>query len=69
MIISKVLFIQPSFYADDGRVVRANGLFDRLTTVNVAELGIPLLAAYTPSRMQVELVDDALEEIPWDTSA
>ncbi len=69
MIVSKVLFVQSSFYSDDGRLVRANGLLDRLSTVNVAELGIPLLAAYTPPGIQVEMVDDALESIPWDTTA
>ena len=69
MLISKVLFIQSSFYADDGRLVQASGLLDRFTAVNVAELGIPLLAAYTPGRIQVEMADDALEPIPWDTSA
>ena len=69
MVISKVLFVQASFYADDGRVVKADRLFDRLTAINVAELGLPLLAAYTPKHIQVEIVDDALEAIPWDTSA
>lgn len=69
MIITKILFIQSSFHADDGRVVKADRTIDRLTAINVAELGIPLLAAYTPKHIEVEMVDDALEEIPWDSSA
>jgi len=69
MLITKVLFIQSSFHADDGRVVKADRKLDRLTAINVAELGIPLLAAYTPKHIQVEMADDALEEIPWETTA
>ncbi|NVO00068.1 MAG: radical SAM protein [Geobacteraceae bacterium] len=69
MQINRVLFIQASFHADDGRVVKADRKLDRMTAINVAELGIPLLAAYTPKHIQVEMVDDALEEIPWETPA
>lgn len=69
MKLTKVLFVQPSFYADDGRLVKADRLLDRFTTVHVAELGVPLLAALTPAHIQVETVDDALEPMPWDTTA
>ena len=69
MIVTNVLFIQASFHADDGRVVKADRKLDRLTAVNVAELGIPLLAAYTPKHIAVKMADDALEAIPWDTPA
>lgn len=69
MTITHILFIQSSFHADNGRVVKAQGKFDRMTAVNVAELGIPLLAAYTPKHIRVEMVDDALEEIPWEHPA
>ena len=69
MIITEVLFIQSSFHADDGRVVKADRKIDRLTAINVAELGIPLLAAYTPKHISVKTADDALEDIPWDSTA
>ncbi len=69
MIINKILFIQSSFHADDGRVVKADSKIDRLTAINVAELGIPLLAAYTPKHIAIDMVDDALEAIPWDSTA
>ncbi|MEI6210646.1 MAG: radical SAM protein [bacterium] len=69
MVITKVLLIQSSFHADNGRVVKISSRFERWTVVNVAELGLPLLAALTPPHIQVEMVDDALEPIPWDTTA
>lgn len=69
MIISKVLFIQSSFHADDGRVVKADSKLDRMTAINVAELGLPLLAAYTPDHITVAMIDDALEAIPWESTA
>ncbi len=67
--INKVLFIRSSHYADNGKVVKSNSLVDRLTNANFAELGIPLLAAYTPAHIEVEMVDDCLDELFFESEA
>lgn len=67
--ITKVIFIRSSFYTDTKELVRANRFLDRFTAKNLAELGIPLLAAYTPSHIAVEMYDDCLEDTPMDTDA
>jgi radical SAM superfamily enzyme YgiQ (UPF0313 family) len=69
MKISKVLFIRSSHYTDDGRVVKSNSWFDRLSNANYAELGLPLLAASTPKHINVEMVDDCLHKTPEKTDA
>lgn len=67
--VRKVLFIHSSNHRADGTVVKANRFIDRLTVPNVAELALPLLAAYTPAHISVEKVEDYFDEIPWDTDA
>lgn len=69
MKIKKVLFIRSSYYADTGKVVRAERFFDRLTIKNLAEQATPLLAAYTPSQIKVDLVDDCISSINFETDA
>lgn len=67
--IKKVLLIRSSNYDTNGRLVKANSLLDRFTVANLAELGLPMIAAATPSHIEVEMVDDCLEETPFDTDA
>ena len=68
-IVTKVLLIRSSHYADNGSLVKSNRFFDRLTVANLAEMGLPMIAACTPSRIEVEMVDDCLQETPMQTDA
>src|SRR3989339_78527 len=63
MKITRILLIHSSHYNDQGQVVRSSSLFDRLTITNVAPLALPLLAAYVPAAVDVEIVEDCFEEI------
>lgn len=67
--INKIVFIHSAHYADRGTLVQAKGFWNRLFVANVAKLGLPLLAAYTPSSIKVELIEDYFDEIPWETDA
>jgi radical SAM superfamily enzyme YgiQ (UPF0313 family) len=67
--VRKVLLVHSAHYAADGTVVSAKGLLNRLLVPNVAEMGLPLIAAYTPAGVEVEKVEDYFDEIPWDTDA
>lgn len=67
--INKILLIHSAHHANNGKVVKAIRWIDRLTVTNVAEMALPLLAAYTPSHIQIDLIEDYLEEIPWDSDA
>ena len=69
MKITKIYFIRSSLYADNGKLVKATFLFDRISIKNLAEMGIPLLAAYVPSNIEVEMVDDCLEDVDFDNNA
>lgn len=67
--VRKVLLVHSAHYGENGRLVQARSLLDRLTIGNVAELALPLLAAVTPSRIVVEKVEDYFDEMPFDTDA
>jgi radical SAM superfamily enzyme YgiQ (UPF0313 family) len=58
----KILFIQPTQYA-------ANGKLCKQRKINLPGLAFPLLAAYTPSHWEVELLIEVVDEINFDTPA
>jgi radical SAM superfamily enzyme YgiQ (UPF0313 family) len=67
--INRILLIHSSHYDDEGRVVRADTLYDRLTVANLVHMALPLLASYIPSYIEVELVEDCFEEVNFDDPA
>ena len=69
MKINKVLFIHAAHYAADGKRVSATGLLNRLTVPRIADLALPLLAAYTPTRIAVELVDEYFADVDLQSDA
>jgi radical SAM superfamily enzyme YgiQ (UPF0313 family) len=58
----KILFIQPSCYDDEGVVIKKR-------TLHFVGLVFPLLAAMTPSRWEIEVVIELIEDIPFDSDA
>ena len=56
----KILFIQPTIYDDEGKLLKRN----RLYFVGLAH---PLLSALLPEGWTSEICLEAIEEIPWDT--
>lgn len=58
----KILFIQPSCYDEQGRVIKKRTLY-------FVGLAFPLLAALTPPEWEVEVCIELIEEIPFDTDA
>jgi radical SAM superfamily enzyme YgiQ (UPF0313 family) len=58
----KILFIQPTQYADNGKLCKQR-------KINLPGLAFPLLAAYTPSNWDVELIIEVIEEINFGTDA
>ena len=64
----KIDIIHPAHYSDDGTLVQAKGLIDRFGAY-LPHLGPPLIAALTPDRHQVRLVDEYLEDVDFDTDA
>lgn len=69
MKLTKVLLIHAAHHGADGRLVDAKKWIDKLTVANLAEMALPLLAAYTPDHIDVEKCEDYLEPVPWDTDA
>jgi len=58
----KILLIQPSQIIGEGKVYKAKKLmFPRLS--------LPVLASLTPPEIQVEIIDEYFEEVPFDDSA
>lgn len=58
----KLLLIQPSQIIDGGKVYKAQKLmFPRLS--------LPVLASLTPSEIQVEIIDEYFEDVPFDNPA
>ena len=55
----KLLLIQPSRLGPNGKIEKRNKLF-------VRGLVLPLLSALTPPDIDVEIVDDRVEDIPFD---
>lgn len=58
----KILFIQPTQYAENGKLCKQR-------KINLPGLAFPLLAAYTPSHWEVELLIEVVDEIDFDTQA
>ncbi len=58
----KILFIQPTQYAENGKLCKQR-------MINLPGLAFPLLAAYTPSHWEVELLIEVVDEINFDTEA
>ena len=69
MKINKVLFVHSSHYSQDGTLVKQQKFIDKLTLMNVAELALPLLAAYTPKHIEVELVEDYFDDLDFNHPA
>jgi radical SAM superfamily enzyme YgiQ (UPF0313 family) len=64
----KIDIIHPAHYRDNGTLVQAKRWFDRLGAY-LPHLGPPLLAALTPERHEVRLVEEYLEDIDFNTDA
>jgi radical SAM superfamily enzyme YgiQ (UPF0313 family) len=58
----KILFIQPTQYAENGKLCKQR-------KINLPGLAFPLLAAYTPSHWEVELLIEVVDEIDFDSDA
>jgi len=58
----KILFIQPTHYAENGKLCKQR-------KINLPGLAFPLLAAYTPSHWEVELLIEVVDEINFDAEA
>jgi len=58
----KILFIQPTQYAENGKLCKQR-------KINLPGLAFPLLAAYTPSNWVVELLIEVVDEIDFDSEA
>lgn len=64
----KIDVIHPAHYSHDGSLVQANRWIDRLGAY-LPHLGPPLIAALTPDRHQVRLVEEYLEDVDLDSDA
>jgi radical SAM superfamily enzyme YgiQ (UPF0313 family) len=64
----RIDIIHPAHYRDDGTLVQARRWYDRLGAY-LPHLGPPLLAALTPDKHQVRLVEEYLEDIDFDSNA
>jgi len=58
----KIVFIQPTQYAENGKLCKQR-------KINLPGLAFPLLAAYTPSNWEVELLIEVVDGINFDTDA
>ena len=58
----KILFIQPTQYAEDGNLCKQN-------KINLPSLSFPLLAAYTPDTWEIELNIEVVDEINYESEA
>lgn len=56
----KILFIQPTVYDDEGKLLKKNKLY-------FVGLAHPILSALLPEGWSSELCLEVIEEIPWDT--
>jgi len=67
--IKRLLLVHSSHYDDQGKVVRADKLIDKFTVANVVHSALPLLAAYAPEDIEMELVEDCFEPVNYDDPA
>ena len=56
----KILFIQPTIYDDEGKLLKKNKLY-------FVGLAYPLLSALLPEGWTSEICMEVIEDIPWDT--
>ncbi|HYY57847.1 MAG TPA: hypothetical protein VE842_10985, partial [Pyrinomonadaceae bacterium] len=64
----KIDIVHPAHYRDDGTLVQSKRWYDRLGAY-LPHLGPPLLAALTPDKHQVRLVEEYVEDIDFDSAA
>ena len=64
----KIDIIHPAHYRDDGSLVQSKKWYDRLGAY-LPHLGPPLMAALTPDKHEVRLVDEYLEDIDLESDA
>jgi len=58
----KILFIQPTQYAEDGKLCKQK-------KINLPGLALPLLAAYTPNHWETELIIEVVDDIDYNSDA
>ena len=58
----KILFIQPTQYAENGKLCKQR-------RINLPGLAFPLLAAYTPKHWKVEVLIEVVDKIDYDSDA
>ena len=58
----KILFIQPTQYAENGKLCKQ-------TKIHLPGLAFPLLAAYTPKNWEVELCIEVIDVVDFDSDA
>jgi radical SAM superfamily enzyme YgiQ (UPF0313 family) len=64
----KIDIIHPAHYRDDGTLVQSKNLIDRLGAY-LPHLGPPLMAALTPDKHEVRLVEEYLEDVDFESDA
>jgi radical SAM superfamily enzyme YgiQ (UPF0313 family) len=64
----KIDIIHPAHYRDDGTLVQAKRWIDRAGAY-LPHLGPPLIAALTPAKHEVRLVEEYLEDVDFDSDA
>ena len=67
--IKKVLFVQAGHYHENGKLVKATNWLDKLTVPKIASLSLPLLAAYTDSSIEVEIIDEDFQDLDFNSDA
>lgn len=58
----KILFIQPTQYAEDGELCKQK-------KINLPGLAFPLLAAYTPDNWEVQVAIEVVDEVDYNSDA
>ena len=58
----KILLVKPSYYGRDGRLVK-------LRKGKRIELTLPLLAALTPRNIEIEIIDETIQNVPFHTES
>jgi radical SAM superfamily enzyme YgiQ (UPF0313 family) len=64
----RIDLIHPAHYRDDGTLVQAKRWIDRMGAY-LPHLGPPLIAALTPAKHEVRLVEEYLDDVDFDSDA
>lgn len=64
--VKRILLVHSAHYDDKGKVVRADKIIDKLTIANVVHSALIVLASYLPNEIDLELIEDCFEEVPFD---